>query len=656
MTFTVSQAGPSNQVREINASFPKVNNLEYFPLKVLLQLISYVDDIARLNLAETSCRFEAIIKTVFKDKYTKGDYFVIDDESKRQRELYLAIFDRFAGYANVKAIAAQHIQNIDGNHWMARFLQNINHLEKLSFDECFFRNSYEFLSQHMNITHLTIRRNPRDSNIVLPDFRNLRKLELSSVKDEIPFNTIEQIIYINPLLESLILRNDTYWTLSGIVGAIAEHSVNLKELILISNDINSSINELPLSNATIAKAVDALKHIETLGLTVRRNILNEFPFTDRLSIELFQRLGKECKKIQHLELNVPNIHDIRAELIEAMDAYENIEHFTMVLLIYDDSAVDAMLKNLPKLRRLRIELYRPNEYVDNLMWLQKYPLIERLTIAHNPVSNSAFMAHVPHFITLQNAIHDQHVKIEFEENGQVIGRITESTVVWRNKLLHWTGWAPFYNLSNINLLDLKHSKDANSGQQQMHPFEMILDYLDLESLHSLAATSRQCMQQIEIYVRNRSLLLLPFTITDEFFQHQIPQTFANYVNNLIVRFSFGSIPETCKISDILKEQYRNVRKLSNINDRSKYEHFYIYPHVRHFVCYSMNSYTALHAICSVCPDLEILECKNEVGQLIYNPPPFRNLRKFIFKYTDDANLKMIMELFQNTITELVPIV
>lgn len=207
----------------------------------------------------------------------------------------------------------------------------------------------------------------------------------------------------------------------------------------------------------------------------------------------------------------------------------------------------------------------------------------------------------------------------------------------------------------MNLLKLA-DKQPNGAdtRRPSNPFELILDYLDLGSLHALAATNRHSMQLVETYMQRRSQQQAPFIMSNEFFNYKRPQIFAKYVNNLVV-YNFDWDATTLDLSDIIKKYYTSVHKLCIMYDRLEHAHHWLYPQVRHFVCNSLKGYFALKAICGKCPDLEILECKNGVGQLHYGAVPFRNLRKFIFKYSGDANLEMLMEIFQNTRTELVPI-
>lgn len=638
------QAGPSYEVQRINESFPKIDNLEYFPQNVLLQIFGHVDDIALLNLAENSERFGAIAKVVFKMKYTNGDYFVMDGESEHHRDLYTAIFKRMNGHTSVDAIALQSIRNINGHHWTADFLRNMTNLQKLSFDKCSFQNAHEFLSRHMNITHLSIRHNPRRQTITVPDFRKLIGLELSGVDSGISFAAVNQIISHNPSLESLILRHDAFWTLSAIIATISEHLTNLKEVILIGANAMPR-NELPQPTISVARAVDAFKHIKRFGLTVKRENAAEMS-----SIKLLKQLGERCKNIDQLELDVPNFEEICDELTNALDGFKNVDSFSVELFKYNDDAVDAMIGHLPKLRRLRIELnHQPNAYINKLNWLPRYPSIERLTIAHT-FSDSMFVANVRYFMALQASIADQHIDIEFEEDGQIIGRITAETIVWRNKLLHWIGWAPSLNSSQANLLSL----NSPDPQPRVSPFEVIIDYLCLKSLYCLAMVNAQCRQLVENFIRRRSEAQEPFSITNEFSQHYEPEVFAHYVNNLTV-YNFGSTHDAFQLSQIIKRHYNNVRKLCTVNDLSDYGHLWVYEPVRHFICKSLKTYTALRVIHDLCPDLEILECTNEIVEFHYNLPPFRNLTRFTFKFSDDAILHALRKMFQNSTTVLDPI-
>lgn len=53
------------------------NNLEYFPMEVLLKIFARTDDIGLMYLAEISNRFASIAPIVFGDRYA-NKYFVVN--------------------------------------------------------------------------------------------------------------------------------------------------------------------------------------------------------------------------------------------------------------------------------------------------------------------------------------------------------------------------------------------------------------------------------------------------------------------------------------------------------------------------------------------------------------------------------------------------
>lgn len=121
----------------------------------------------------------------------------------------------------------------------------------------------------MNITHLSLQHIPFEPIIELLEWRNLKKLELSRLSCNIPFETLEQAIRLNPALESLILRHVNFPRFSELIAVLADSLINLKELVLIPGNRITFI-ATPLSHFTMDKFFNALQHIETLGLTVER--------------------------------------------------------------------------------------------------------------------------------------------------------------------------------------------------------------------------------------------------------------------------------------------------------------------------------------------------------------------------------------------------
>lgn len=96
-----SNPNEDDSVRSLNRSIPKIGNLKYFPLKVLLQIFTAVGGIDLHGLAENSTRFERIARN---ERYTQK-YLAIDHneyyESKRCEE-FLDLFG-----TEIKAIEVQ---------------------------------------------------------------------------------------------------------------------------------------------------------------------------------------------------------------------------------------------------------------------------------------------------------------------------------------------------------------------------------------------------------------------------------------------------------------------------------------------------------------------------------------------------------------------
>src|ERR1044071_8929123 len=89
-----SKMDPSNENDTDESSTLPSNNLEHFPIEILMRIFADVDDIGLLHLSITSCRFEKIAKIVFTERYA-NEYFTIDDESDERKEIYEEQFSRF---------------------------------------------------------------------------------------------------------------------------------------------------------------------------------------------------------------------------------------------------------------------------------------------------------------------------------------------------------------------------------------------------------------------------------------------------------------------------------------------------------------------------------------------------------------------------------
>lgn len=643
-----------DDIHSINASFPKIDNLEYFPLKVLKQIFTCVNDIGLMNLAETSYRFGGIAKKCFKERYSNA-YFVIDGESEEEQESYWALFNYFGSYADIRAIKAIGIQNIDGqNHWMAQMLQkHTKHLEKLTMDACTFNCCSEFLTEHMNITHLALL-NISKSPISLPKFEHLKKMELVKLR-YITYDTIKRTILNNPTMESLHIRCSTAFILHEAMALVVDHMKHLKELFLIDTYIFPEY-ELTLWRSIIDKFDGALNNIESLGLTVSSHYA-----------ELLQRLGFVCKNVKHLEFKVPIDDKLGSSLIDAVGLFENIESFSLEQDNYNDE-IEAVLMRLPKLRHFYIKLGKSYTYTFILKWLRKYQTIESITVAMDYVrfDDPSFFVNVEFFYKFRDTIQSRNVRIEFEEDSKSIGFMTKDEIMWRNKLKYWIGWDPSYNLTNLKLYDLAKQQQkasmAEDGRPKSNLFNLLLDYLDLGSIYALAATGKQGKQLIGRYMELHSKQRAAFTITNEFntdIHHHIhgAQLFAKYVNHLNVYNTDWN--RTYALQNLIRNSYKHVHKLCICKTDDNHPNAWIFPQIRHFVCDSLgfDGYSALYDISSSCPHLEILECKQKVQFRYpnYTPLRFRNLKMFIFRRANDDQINIIEEIFKNTNVQLIAI-
>lgn len=105
---------------------PNIDNLEYFPINVWLNIFAKTDDIGLLYLSEIRSRFATITPIVFEERYAIK-YFVVNGERYGgDHEIYSAQFDHFGKF--IKAIEVNYIiVVIDENHWLMEILQkNIN--------------------------------------------------------------------------------------------------------------------------------------------------------------------------------------------------------------------------------------------------------------------------------------------------------------------------------------------------------------------------------------------------------------------------------------------------------------------------------------------------------------------------------------------------
>lgn len=456
--------------------------------------------------------------------------------------------------------------------------------------------------------------------------------------------TLVRILQNNPRLESLILRFIVPLTFFDMMVFVAENLKHLKELALITNCLFPAV-----SRYTIDSFVASLRHVESLALTISNT-----------STRLFQRLSVSCMNIKHLEFKVPDDERLGHALIDALSSLENIESFALEQHKYNDE-VELMLEKLPKLRHLHVKIRKSTSHTIILVWLHKCPLLERITIADRHSfgdQHAAFPVNLKFFAEFRDATQNRHVRVEFQENTQIIGYISRDEIVWRNKLVYWFGWDPTYNLTNLNLLDLAKQQSNTVKASNQNLIVLILEYLDLDSLHSFSAINHQIGQLVKNYVQERAQQQAPFIISNEFNHYNGTKTLEKYVNQLNV-YNF----DECRYSTFqiwIRNHYPNVQKLRICKTPNFFS--WVFPQIRHFICNSFgyDAYWALYKICNNCPHLEILECKSQFKfehsmRIQCSPIEFYNLKKFIFKYSDDAQVEIIKEIFKNTNTALIPI-
>lgn len=250
---------------ETDESRSTPNNLEHFPIEILMRIFNDIDDIGLLNLAIISCRFEQIAKITFTERYA-NKYFTIDDETDKQIEIYREQFSRFG--KGVKAIHAIGIHGIDKTHWMTQMLlKHTDRLDRLSFRDCSFNNAFDMLVHHKQITHLQIVGGycENETRVRLPKYRNLRKFELHKF-GRVMEQSLKWIFLHNPQLESLILRFcNHYFTLPKIMEYVHKHLRQLKEFNVLDNfDFEA---DFP-SNKCIDKFINITGGFESLGFTI----------------------------------------------------------------------------------------------------------------------------------------------------------------------------------------------------------------------------------------------------------------------------------------------------------------------------------------------------------------------------------------------------
>lgn len=630
------------------------NNLEHFPIEILLRIFADIDDIGLLNLALTSCRFEKIAKILFTERYA-DKYFTIDDESDEQKEIYKEQFGRFG--SGIKAIEAINIRGIEGVHWMAKMLhKHTNRLEKLSFRDCSFKDAFEMLLNHRDITHLTIIRGYCESDVPirLPKYRHLKKLELHKFS-RIREQSLKWIFLHNPQLESLVLRFcNHYFSLPKTMEYVHKHLKQLKEFIVLEDfDFEA---DFP-SNKCIEKFLQVIDGLESFGLTIDEDVT-----------DLFERISLKCgKMVKNLELYIMSGY-LDDDVAKIARTFENVETLSLIdVFEHVQEPVLSLVERLPKLRELTLSrmIITVTEYFLSL--LRKCGNLEKLVIELSTGRTRRPDDWANHFIQHLNAnFHSEflqakqkaNVEVEFKEYDRMIGRCTETEIVWRNKLMHRVEFDSIYSQSTMNLLDLA---NKSAKPERRNPFDSILEYLDLTSLYALYNCNKRSKQLVAQYVQIHSKNQRPFLISDEFhLNYSGLKCFAPHVNNLELRLFDHN---TEKIEYIIAKNYINLRKLCF---RTRYRidpHRFVFPNLQHYIFYGYGSSRTCSYHCNVtefaeiCPHVVTIEFRTMVKLYTSdenNPQhSFTNLKIFKFQPFDDTQIKFVQELFAKNGTEIV---
>lgn len=650
-------------VRTLNGTFPKIDNLEYFPQKVLIHIFSVAGAVDLLSLAEISSRFESIVRIALNQRYA-DEYFTISASMYGSSQAYKNFLEHFG--SEIKSLELSGIGAQDDNYWMGSVLSRMKCVEKLRIIGNSTISNEEILEQYVSskITHLTLlsRAHPTGNGFVLSKFRNLKHFAMECYPS-ISVETFKEVIFKNPALESLslgrkyglILGEDWLARLGQLdllMRFIAMNLNGLKELSLHS--CTRGLKEpAPNFHLILDRFITSMKHLESFYLK------SNFSLTDRC--ELLRRLGSKCKNIKHLELYLHRNETEDPHPFLVIPFFEQIESLTLVLrwMEYENpnenKVWSSILELLPKCQSLK-------KIIINL---------NISTACVEAFGTARFFSHFVRCIQMRNI----SLKLRYQCYSTIedIGKVTRNEVIWRNKLVHWMGYDPSLNSSNVHFMDLANQSTASNAEQSRIPFNLILSYLDLNSLQSLSHVNQKCSQLVENYVIHHSQQNGTFTITNEFFtdvneEYKRLSMFTEYVINLRMNIIHDRIAEL----PVMLQQFENLRKLYVRSETYTQSRNMIVPNVRHFIFDGLNFqyYCQLRDLSTACPNLETLEFKQknlldvkyirddddeEEGEEISEAArlKFKNLRKLTLAYGNAEQMRQLNAVFENKNTELI---
>lgn len=205
-----------------------------------------------------------------------------------------------------------------------------------------------------------------------------------------------------------------------------------------------------LDDAYIHMIDNSLKHLESLTLDISNGYLM-----------LINRLSLVCKNLEQLKLTGRD-EDYSAEMVQAIGQFHRVENLEL------------------------------STYVNSIE-LDKCPSLEKITFVFR------YNEELTYFVNMMTFFHEfgksmQHAngKIEFKREQQIIGFLTKQEFIWRNKLMHWIGYEPSWNSTNLNLLDLTEPLDASKAAQTTRFHSRLLGC----GLSRLTVESKQTKQAI----------------------------------------------------------------------------------------------------------------------------------------------------------------
>lgn len=515
----------SKSLYQTDQVFPKIDNLEYFPEKVLLQIFASVDDVGLLNLAEISNRFASISKVTFNERYV-NEYFKIVGKPKHKIKECQGLVDSFG--SGITAIEVIDMRNIDESHWIARFIhKNVERIRKFIFTRCKFDDllgiTFDWDPTHLKFIHCS----STFGSQRLSEFTHLRHFE--DHNGFIGERDYCQIIGTNPQLEILIIECDIPGSSSISNSRVLSYAVkklkHLKQLHVVG--------ETNLISGRIRLSVpEPIEQLESLGLSTKsENLLRQF--------------SSNCPNIKSLKLNLLSV-ELDDAMIEAIQSFANIEKIFLNFSEIDESSLINLVGGLTNSIELFIEVQESlpltNDYISKLV--RECYNLRGITIDTNKPTINHGTVNMRFYCELLEIMQNRQdeLRIELKTNGKTKAILTKEEIVKDGMRIYWAGCEAYQNRSNVHFLDLLKTADALQNQKKQ-PFDKILDYLNVDDQYSLYQTSLRCQQMVENYMKNRyQEKRKPFNLNDIITDKRLVSAFGKYMTNITIRIYWQSSP------------------------------------------------------------------------------------------------------------------